>query len=167
MAQKEKTGLGKFIQKVGKTIPDILDVGMSVLAGESPLGAIGDKLREKKGESAAAAAAYEEFRIKEMEFEKDMFELRVKDRDSARLREIEIRKTGQFDVLYHLAGLIGLAAFGFICYSLVYLNIPEANKELFIHLVGIVEGVVLSIFAYFFGSSKGSKDKTEALKGKE
>ena len=82
-----------------------------------------------------------------------IFELEVQDRDSARKRETEVVKYNKYDFLFHLTGIVGLAAFAFIVYAIVYLAIPEANKDIWIHLIGIVEGVVLSIFGYYFGSS--------------
>jgi len=83
----------------------------------------------------------------------ELYSLEVADRDSARKREVEKAKTGQFDLMFNLTGLTGLCAFGFIIYAIVYLDIPESNKEVWIHLIGICEGIVLSIFGYFFGSA--------------
>ena len=83
----------------------------------------------------------------------EAYKAEVQDRDSARNREIEIAKTGKFDLMYNLTGIVGLAAFSFIVYAIVYLEIPADNKEVWIHLIGICEGIVLSIFGYFFGTS--------------
>jgi len=83
----------------------------------------------------------------------ELYEIEVADRDSARNREIEVAKTGSFDLMFNLTGLVGLGAFAFIVYAIVYLQIPEDNKEVWIHLIGICEGIVLSIFGYFFGSA--------------
>ena len=83
----------------------------------------------------------------------EFYKIEVADRDSARKREIEVAKTGNFDLMFNLTGIIGLGAFAFIIYAIVYLQIPEANKEVWIHLIGICEGIVLSIFGYFFGSA--------------
>jgi len=83
----------------------------------------------------------------------EFYKIEVADRDSARKREIEVAKTGNFDIMFNLTGIIGLGAFAFIIYAIVYLQIPEANKEVWIHLIGICEGIVLSIFGYFFGSA--------------
>jgi hypothetical protein len=66
---------------------------------------------------------------------KELYELEVKDRESARNREIEIVKAGKFDYLFNLTGLIGLGVFVFIVYAIVYLEIPKENKEIFIHLI--------------------------------
>ena len=85
------------------------------------------------------------------------YEAEVSDRDSARKREVEVTKTGKFDFLFNLTGLVGLTAFGIIVWAILALDIPEANKELFYHLIGIVEGVTLSIFGYYFGTSMNSK----------
>lgn len=83
----------------------------------------------------------------------EFYQLEVADRDSARNREVEKAKTGQFDLMFNLTGIIGLAAFAFIIYAIVYLDIPENNKEVWIHLIGICEGIVLSIFGYFYGAA--------------
>lgn len=81
------------------------------------------------------------------------YEAEVSDRDSARKREVEVTKTGKFDFLFNLTGLVGLTAFGIIVWAILALDIPESNKELFYHLIGIIEGVALSIFGYYFGNS--------------
>ena len=83
----------------------------------------------------------------------EMYKAEVADRDSARKREVEVAKSGKFDFLFNLTGLVGLGAFGVIVWAILALDIPEANKELFYHLIGIVEGVTLSIFGYYFGTS--------------
>lgn len=82
-----------------------------------------------------------------------MYETEVRDRESARLREVEILKGGKTDFMFPLTGLIGLGVFCFIVYAIAFLQIPESNKEIWIHLIGISEGVVLSIFGYYFGSA--------------
>ena len=83
----------------------------------------------------------------------EIFDIEVRDRESARLREVEIVKAGKVDIMFNLTGAIGLLSFAFIIYAIVFLTIPEANKEVWINLIGIVEGIVISIFGYFFGSS--------------
>ncbi len=83
----------------------------------------------------------------------ELYKVEVADRDSARKREVEKAKTGQFDFMFNLTGVVGLFSFAFIIYAIVYLEVPDNNKEVWIHLIGICEGIVLSIFGYFFGSA--------------
>lgn len=81
------------------------------------------------------------------------YEAEVNDRDSARKREAEVAKTGKNDWLFSLTGVVGLGSFAVIIWAILALEIPTENKELFYHLIGIVEGISLSIFGYFFGTS--------------
>jgi len=82
----------------------------------------------------------------------------VKDRSSARIREAEIVKaTGHFDWMMWLLAASGIGMLIYCLYQLV--NSEIANKELFTHFIGIVEGVVISIYSYYFGSSLGSRIK--------
>ena len=89
----------------------------------------------------------------------EAYEAEVADRDSARSREVEIAKSGKSDWLFNITGLVGLGSFGVIIWAILALDIPETNKELFYHLIGIVEGVSLSIFGYYFGTSMKDNNK--------
>jgi len=89
----------------------------------------------------------------------EAYNAEVADRDSARNREVEVAKTGKVDWLFNITGLVGLGAFGVIVWAILALDIPESNRELFYHLIGIVEGVTLSIFGYYFGTSMKDNKK--------
>ena len=90
----------------------------------------------------------------------EAYKAEVADRDSARNREAEIAKSGKNDWLFNLTGIVGLGAFAVIIWAILALEIPAENKELFYHLIGIVEGIALSIYGFYFGTSmKDNKDK--------
>ena len=95
----------------------------------------------------------------EAEFEQMAFELEAADRASARNREIEIAKaTGNTDWMMVITGIVGLVSFLFTIYAVVYIENVREN-DLFIHLMGMIEGVVIgNIFAYYYGASV-KKDK--------
>ena len=137
------TKVGRFLKDKA---PSILDKVGDLLPDAGVLGIV-KNLIDSDAKLSPADKALAQQHLKEM------YELEVRDRESARVREVEIAKTGKFDLLFTLTGLIGLGVFVFIVYAIVYLDIPEENKELFIHLIGIAEGVVLSIFGYYFGSA--------------
>jgi len=83
----------------------------------------------------------------------ETYKLEVADRDSARKREVDISNAGGNDWMMNVTGVVGLVCFIFIVYSVVY--VPEVlHNELFVHLMGMVEGVVIgNIFAYYYGTS--------------
>lgn len=148
MEDKEKkkfkdTKVGKFLNEKA---PKMLDTIGDVLPDKGVLGIVKNLI------SSSDELAPEDKAIA-LDYLKEVFELEIKDRDSARNREIEIAKVHRFDFLFYLTGMVGLSVFCFIVYAIVYLQIPDQNKEIWIHLIGITEGVVLSIFGYYFGSS--------------
>lgn len=60
----------------------------------------------------------------------------------------------------HVLGVVMLIYFGLIIYSLAFREIPPNNREIFAHLLGIIEGAVITMIGYYYGSSSGSKTKT-------
>jgi hypothetical protein len=146
MPDKKKfseTKVGKFLKDKA---PSILNTVGDVLPNNGVLGIVKNLI----GSSEELSAEDKQIAFDHL---KEMYALEVQDKDSARNREIEVAKMHKFDFLFYLTGIIGLGVFCFIVYAIVYLTIPEANKEIWIHLIGISEGVVLSIFGYYFGSS--------------
>jgi hypothetical protein len=39
-----------------------------------------------------------------------------------------------------------------------------ANKDIIVYTIGALQSAFITVVAYFFGSSKGSSDKTDILK---
>lgn len=140
------TKVGKFLKEKS---PKILDVIGDVLPDSGALGVaknlinMAEDLTQDEKDNLIGEIN-EMIEAAKIEFE---------DRHSARNREIEIAKLHNKDFMFIATGLIGLLSFAFIVYAIAFLEVPEANKEVWIHLIGITEGVVLSIFGYYFGSS--------------
>lgn len=62
------------------------------------------------------------------------------------------------DSIKVLVAISIIAAFNFMIYALAFIEIPEANRELFIHLLGMVDGAfVNSLVGYYY--TKGEDDK--------
>jgi len=159
------TSFGKFLNKASGVVPDILNVGGKILTGNvgGAIEEVSNLLKKKAETDADAKELLVEFEKYKMQFEKDLYQLEVEDRKSARSREIEIAKSGRFDFMMLATGITGLGSFLFLIYAVVYIPSVIDNK-LFVHLLGMVEGVVISnIFAYYYGTSKSSKDKDNKL----
>jgi hypothetical protein len=94
------------------------------------------------------------------DFEREMTELENADRSNARNREIEIAKTTKHDWLMYAAGTSILLAFILVVIAAVFLNVEGTN---YVRTSTMVETLTVALVSYYFGSSKGSKDKTDQL----
>ena len=137
------TKLGQFLKDKA---PKVLDIVGDVLPSSGTLGIVKNIISKDPD-----LTPEEKDQIHQQVVE--LYKLEVDDRDSAREREVELAKAGKFDLMFNLTGLVGLSCFSFLVYAIVYLQVPEHNKEIWIHLIGVTEGIVLSIFGYFYGSS--------------
>ena len=147
----------KILGIVGDVLPDkgVMGIVKNLISTEPEL-----SVEDKK----TLLAAQKDYEVEMSRIEMEEKRIESDDRASARQREISIATTTRSDAMMYIAGICGLAAFLFMLFALVFLEIPGSNKEIFVHAVGIIEGVALSIFAYYFGSSKGSSDKNKILK---
>jgi uncharacterized membrane protein len=138
--QFKDTKVGKLLGKFSGLLPDkgVLSIVKSIIDNDSTL-----TPEEKESAREAILEAYK---------------AEVSDRDSARQREANVRKYG-FDFLFNITGLVILSAFAFLVYVITNAEVPPSNKEIFIHLIGIVEGSVISVVGYYFGTSMKDKNK--------
>lgn len=155
LTYKEKHGttrVGDFLRKIKGVAPEILNVA-GAITGVDTFNKLGSMIENDE----KLSKEQKELALAELELDIKEYQLQVEDRDSARKRQVEIAKSGKKDLLYNVAGFIGLGVFAFVVYSIIFLEVPKDNKEIFIHLIGIVEGVALSIFGFFFGTSDTEK----------
>ncbi|NRA78925.1 MAG: hypothetical protein HRU18_12005 [Pseudoalteromonas sp.] len=151
---KEKLKNSKLLDKVKELdLKNVLDVAGNFLPDKGGLGVIKNIIQKDDTISA-------ENKVQLLEaYEDDMraFELEVQDRDSARKREVELAKVKGTDWMMYATGIVGLVSFIAMVVAVIWIPSVQENK-LFVHLMGIVEGVVISnLFAYYYGTSK---DKT-------
>ena len=94
------------------------------------------------------------------------FELEVQDRDSA--RKMQIAALEQDDIfskrfVLYLAAFWSISAVAYIGF-VTFGHIPGENTRFADTILGFLLGTVVgTILNFFFGSSKSSKDKTDAL----
>tara|TARA_B110000285_G_scaffold9830_1_gene9865 strand:+ start:2836 stop:3276 length:441 start_codon:yes stop_codon:yes gene_type:complete len=143
MNKLKDTKIGKFLSEKA---PQILEVAGSLLPDAGLLGVVKNLIDKDPNLSKEDKAQIHQQLV-------ELYKLEVEDRDSARKREVEITKAGGNDWMMNLTGVVGLMCFLFIVYAVVY--IPDVlHNELFVHLMGMVEGVVIgNIFAFYYGTS--------------
>lgn len=79
------------------------------------------------------------------------------------MKELIKEYLGKIDLVKTSVAITSLSAFAFMCYALVYVPIPESNKEALYILIGIISSTVGLIVGFYYGSSKGSQKKTELI----
>ena len=140
----KETAVGKFLTK---KLPGIVG---NVLPDKGVLGIVKNLIDNDPELTPEQKAQMHEELVK-------MYELEIKDRESARSREVEVKKTGAQDWMMTITGAVGLLSFMFIIYAVVY-EPMVLNNDLFVHLMGMIEGVVISnIFAYYYGTSSQNR----------
>ena len=137
------TAIGKFLKDKA---PKVLDVVGDILPSSGALGVIKNVISKEPDLTPEEKEASHQQVV-------ELYKLEVDDRDSAREREVELAKANRFDFMFNLTGLVGLSCFAFLVYAIVFLEVPDHNKEIWIHLIGVTEGIVVSIFGYFYGAS--------------
>jgi len=138
----QDTKIGQILKEKA---PQVFEVAKNLLPDKGLLGVV----KNLVSQSNISKEDKEQIHKQLVEF----YELEVRDRDSARDREVKMAEAGRSDWMMNVTGVIGLACFVFIIYAVVY--IPQVlDNELFIHLMGMVEGVVIgNIFAFYYGTS--------------
>jgi len=167
---------GVFIRdKVKPVAGDILEIAGDI-TGIQALETVGAYLNGQKHKSDEHNALALEFEKARLNFELEMTRLdlqtdlefyraEVDDRKSAREREAAfLNATGKRDWLFAAVVIIGLSLLIGVVLSLIFVVIPEDNQRLADMTFGSVLSIGTSIFAYYVGSSRGSRMKDETLR---
>jgi hypothetical protein len=89
--------------------------------------------------------------------------------DSARQREIAVASSSNVPMLNKLVTpvlALGVVGLSFILFAiLIFVDVQDNAKDILIYILGVLSAAVTQILGYYFGSSQGSKDKEDKLKG--
>jgi hypothetical protein len=92
----------------------------------------------------------------------------VKDLDSARQREASIASSEHAPLINKIiTPILALAITGlsFVLFAvLIFVDVTAQAKDILIYILGVLSALVTQVASYYFGSSMGSKDKSEELK---
>jgi len=142
MKKIKDSKIGKFLSD---KVPHVLDIVGDVLPDKGALGIVKNIIDKEPDLTPEEKQQIHNQLV-------ELYKLEVQDRDSARDREVKMIEAGSDDWMMNATGIIGLSSFVFLIFSIVFITVPESNSELLIHTTGIVEGIVLSIVGYYFGS---------------
>jgi len=139
------------------------------LAGAA-VGMLADKLgiSDKTVEGVTAALVGNPANLEKLkEIELEMYKIDAQDRNSARNREIEMAKS---DVHFITKNITSILAIGVLTGSLIiatlvfFVDFPDSQENILIFVLGSLFSIATQVVSYYFGSSQGSKDKSEAIR---
>lgn len=146
----KETKLGGFLMD---KVPDLMGVIGNVLPDKGVLGIAKNIIESNKLDPQDQEMA------RQLLLEEE--QLYMQDRANARSREVELAKAGKMDWMMKVVGLVVLSL---LCFTVVSIFFFELKNENMAHLVlGEILGLSTGLVAYYFGSSKGSSDKTKML----
>lgn len=161
--QKKKfaeTRVGKFLKSRG--LNTVLEVVGDVVPGVG----IFNEVKKAILPSNDLSPADKDIFLDLMKLDVQELEAVLDDKKNARERELKIRDRGDLDWMMITTGVVALLLLIFIAVVMVFIELPSENRGLFHNFIGIIEGAAISIFTYYFGSSRGSKLKTDILKNR-
>lgn len=83
------------------------------------------------------------------------------------MKEIIKHIFDKMDLMQFIVGCSVMFAFFMLLHALIYRHIPEGNADMVNHAIGLIEGAVIMVVGYYYGSSKGSAKKDETIKAKD
>lgn len=166
-----KNPFKKIISIIGSVAPTIASAIGSPIAGlavNTVLTALGVK---SEGEAVKLIRTYPDallklknaeigFKLRMEELGIDLEAIHAADRDSARQREIAVK-----DKTPSILAYVYTAGYFFILGYILKMGIPENSKEIIMVLMGILSAAEIGIIQYYFGSSAGSKQKSDMMSG--
>jgi hypothetical protein len=154
-----------------KGVAPVLATAVAGPAGGAAVGWIASKLGIPDDTIEGVTAALTgnpEMTMKLKELDLEYAKLDAQDRDSARNREIEIAKSDVHFITKNITAILAIAILtgALIIPMLVFfVDFPDSQENILIFVLGSLFGIATQVVSYYFGSSQGSKDKTEEIKG--
>ena len=106
-----------------------------------------------------------EDKVRAQEMVLEAYEAEVQDRVAARQREAIVAASGGSDILFKSVGWgITLAFLVVVAAAVGLWDIPEESQRLFDMGFGAVVAAFTQVIGYYFGSSMGSKQKTDLMR---
>ena len=109
-------------------------------------------------------------KLEENKLDLEELGMRLKDTGSARDREVQIATSKEAPLLNKVITpilalailLITLALFSVVMFQEA--PVDSSRKDILIYILGVLSAISTQIVSYYFGSSQGSKDKSDQLK---
>ena len=109
-------------------------------------------------------------RLEENKLDLAELEMRFKDTDSARDREVQIATSDTAPLLNKIVTpvlALSLLVMTFTLFGVVMFDatpVDASRKDVLIYILGVLSAISTQVVSYYFGSSVGSKEKSDQLR---
>lgn len=109
-------------------------------------------------------------KIEENKLDLQELDMRLKDVDSARDRETAIATSDKAPLINKIVTpvlALGILLLTFFLFGVVMFDdtpVDASRKDILIYVLGVLSAIATQIVSYYFGSSQGSKEKSDQLK---
>jgi hypothetical protein len=109
-------------------------------------------------------------RIEDNKLDLAELEMRLKDTDSAREREVAIATSSTAPLINKIVTpvlALSILLLTFVLFGVVMFDntpVETSRKDILIYVLGVLSAIATQIVSYYFGSSQGSKDKGDQLR---
>lgn len=109
-------------------------------------------------------------KIEENKLDLQELDMRLKDVDSARDREVSIATSDKAPLINKIVTpvlALGVLSLTFLLFGAVMFDesvVEPSRKDILIYILGVLSAISTQIVSYYFGSSQGSKEKSDQLR---
>jgi hypothetical protein len=105
-------------------------------------------------------------RLEENKLDHEMEKAYLEDRQDARARDVEYVKAGKHNLRGDILAYGAVAALIVSIFLAHFTTLEQPQRDLVIFFAGVIAGLVKDVYSFEFGSSRGSKEKSEQMKEK-
>lgn len=144
--------------RAGEIAQQVLDMAGGVVGSTDP--AEIERRLEQDTELA------HEFRLKAAELDAEIEQAYLADRQDARDMRLKLAELGRTDwMLYAVGGAVVTGFVVTVLSAFLVGELEENQRYLIFSLAGLLGGMAGQVVSYFFGSSRGSAEKTRLMSG--
>ena len=144
--------------RAGDVAQQILSLGGTITGATDP--------EEIERRLQADTTKAHEFRMQAASLEVELEKAYLEDRADARAREARMAELGRNDWLMYAVGGIVVAGFISVVLSIMFMPDLNANQlDMLQWLGGGLQAAFMAVVGYFYGSSRGSAEKTRLMSG--
>lgn len=144
-------------ERAGEVVESVLGIGQALTGSRDP--------EAIQAALEADAAKAHEFRMQTAELEVELEKAYLADRQDARDMRLKLAELGKTDWMMYAVGGVVIAGFVATVLAAFFASLTPEQRYMVFSLAGLLGGMAGQVVSYFFGSSRGSAEKTRLMTG--